>query len=200
MVLPWAEAGYECICVDTQDGASEHPNITHLKTTVQAFESMVHWLKKELNVVAVFAFPPCTDLAVSGARWFQHKQMADPMYRKKAMSIVYACARIAEAMSAPFFIENPVSVIATEWREPDYRFQPCEFGGYKGGENDNYTKKTCLWTGGGFTLPQKKKIEPTDGCRMWKKYGGKSLKTKNARSATPMGFARAVFEHLTGGK
>ena len=199
MVLPWARAGFECICVDTQEGASNHPNIVHRKTTVEAFSAVVDGLRDSLNVVAVFAFPPCTDLAVSGARWFKEKEKANPKYRELAMGLVYACRAIAEKFSCPYFLENPVSVISSEWRKPNYTFHPYEFGGYQGGEGDKYTKRTCLWSGGGFTLPPKRPIDPTEGSKMWRCSGGKSLKTKNYRSATPMGFARAVFEHLTRG-
>ena len=60
---------------------------------------------------------------------------------------------------------------------------------------DAYPKKTCLWSGGGFELPDKKPVDCKPGYSdMHKKLGGKSLKTKNIRSATPRGFAKAVFE------
>jgi hypothetical protein len=92
-------------------------------------------------------------------------------------------------------------------------FQPCDFGGYlpedDGGNpypdiipaRDAYTKKTCLWTGNGFVMPAKRPVEPEkftgkNGLNFsgpaWK-LGGKSLRTKNIRSATPRGFAKAVF-------
>jgi hypothetical protein len=60
---------------------------------------------------------------------------------------------------------------------------------------DAYPKKTCLWTGGGFLLPPMKPVEVRPGYSdQHHKLGGKSIKTKNIRSATPRGFARAVFE------
>ena len=93
---------------------------------------------------------------------------------------------------APYLIENPVSTISTYWRKPDFTFDPCDYAGYPGGENDLYTKKTCLWTGGGFIMPPPKRLEPVQGSRMHRLPP--SPERANLRSATPMGFARAVFE------
>lgn len=195
MVLPWAEAGYQCFCVDLQKPSRIlHPNIFHFKLDI--FKFAFKDLGRQYNIIAMFAFPPCTDLAVSGARWFESKRRANPRYRLNAMELVYRCVVIGDYFGCPYFIENPVSVISSEWRKPDFTFHPYEFGGYRGGENDGYTKKTCLWTGGGFKLPPKRPIEPTLGGKIWRCYGGKSLKTKNARSETPRGFARAVFETM----
>ena len=60
---------------------------------------------------------------------------------------------------------------------------------------DAYPKKTHLWTGNGFELPTKMPVdEPKGYSPQHTKLGGKSLKTKNIRSATPRGFAAAVFE------
>ena len=59
---------------------------------------------------------------------------------------------------------------------------------------DRYNKNTCIWCGGGFIEPERRRIEPEHKDNPgWKKCGGKSLKTKNIRSATPRGFAKAVF-------
>jgi len=57
---------------------------------------------------------------------------------------------------------------------------------------DTYTKKTCLWTGGGFKMPEKRSVEPTEGSKMH--LMPPSENRANLRSATPMGFAQAVFE------
>jgi hypothetical protein len=100
-----------------------------------------------------------------------------------------------------------VSVLATKWRKSDYRFHPYEYGGYiPYGEaqhplwpeyiapQDAYPKKTCLWTGNGFVMPTKVPVEPKKGySKQHLKLGGKSDRTKNIRSATPRGFARAVM-------
>ena len=89
-------------------------------------------------------------------------------------------------------IENPVSTISTYWRKPDHTFDPCDYGGYLESPGDAYTKKTCLWTGNGFVMPETKRIPPTEGSRMHKLPPSSDL--ANLRSATAKGFARAVFE------
>jgi hypothetical protein len=121
------------------------------------------------------------------------------------MNLVYRAYEIGEALGCPYFIENPVSVISTEWRKPDCKFSPYEYGGYlEAGDThpewpqyipaqDAYHKKTCLWTGGGFVLPPKRPVEvPVGYADTYKKLGGSSLRTKNIRSATPRGFAEAI--------
>jgi hypothetical protein len=64
-------------------------------------------------------------------------------------------------------------------------FNPCDYG-------DPWTKKTCLW--GEFNQPVKTPVEPTEGSKLWRMYGGKSDKTKMMRSITPPGFAQAFYE------
>jgi hypothetical protein len=114
-------------------------------------------------------------------------------------------------LKVPYFIENPVSVLATKWRKPNYTFHPYLYGGYIPQEEsehpewpqyiaprDAYPKKTCLWTGNSFVMPDFKPVTVEDGyARQHLKLGGKSMKTKNIRSATPRGFARAVYEANT---
>jgi hypothetical protein len=117
------------------------------------------------------------------------------------------CAQLFNELGVPFFIENPVSRLATLWRKPDHCFHPYEYGGYICKSNaehptwpeyiaprDAYPKKTCLWTGNGFTMPYRLPVEPEQGySKQHRKLGGKSMKTKNIRSATPRGFASAVY-------
>jgi hypothetical protein len=89
-------------------------------------------------------------------------------------------------------IENPVSTLSTYWRKPDHTFHPWQYTAFEMG--DNYTKKTCLWTGNGFVMPAPAVTaglgQPDD--RIHK--APPSEERGNIRSATPMGFARAVFE------
>lgn len=92
----------------------------------------------------LIGFPPCTHLAVSGARWFPEKR-ADG--RQQA-----ALDFVRLLMNAPIdkiAIENPVSVISSQIRKPDQTIQPWQFG-------HGETKRTCLWLKG---LP---KLTPTD--------------------------------------
>jgi hypothetical protein len=93
-------------------------------------------------------------------------------------------------------VENPVSVLATKWRKPDYYFNPYDYSGYCA--DDNYTKKTGIWCGNGFVMPPVNRDpslgEPDD--RIHK--ASPSDDRANFRSATPMGFARAVHIHNKG--
>jgi hypothetical protein len=160
------------------------------------------------DVVFGMAFPVCTDLAVSGAAHFARKERENPGFQIRAANHARWCASLFEALEIPYFIENPVSRLSTLWRKPNYSFHPYEYGGYIHDSEaehpkwpdhiaprDAYPKKTCLWTGGGFRMPWTDPVEPEEGhSRQHLKLGGKSMKTKNIRSATPRGFARAVYE------
>ena len=81
----------------------------------------------------IIAFPPCTDLCVSGARHFAKKQ-ADGRQQRSIdffMKFVNAdCDKIA--------IENPIGIMSTKYRKPNQIIQPWQFG-------DKYSKSTCLW-------------------------------------------------------
>jgi len=185
MPQPWADAGYLCYCVDIQ-----HPKGERREGNIVWVGADVHrYMPPMRRFDFGFAFPPCTDVAVSGARWFKGKglyALAD------AIALFARSAEIMEALEAGYGIENPVSTVASYWRKPDYTFNPCDYAGYPGGENDRYTKKTCLWTGGGFVMPEPRRLDPVDGSRMH--LLPPSDERANLRSATPAGFARAVFE------
>jgi hypothetical protein len=123
----------------------------------------------------MIAHPPCTHLAVSGARWFKGKE------REQAESLDF----VRELMAAPIpriAIENPISVISSRIRKPDQIIQPFHFG-------DPFRKTTCLWlknlplldrTSGMTTGEQKCWKEPPSPDR-WK-----------IRSRTYAGFAAAM--------
>lgn len=91
--------------------------------------------------LAIF-HPPCTHLAVSGARWFAGKRLE----QAKALDFVQ---RLLDAPIARVALENPVSVISSKIRRPDQIIQPWMFGHPE-------TKATCLWLN---NLP---KLRPTD--------------------------------------
>ena len=213
---PWAYAGYTCYAFDIQHDKVE--NVTHYSGG-----GSIHYCHADLHdfsthsdlffrfngrkVAFGMAFPVCTDLAVSGAAWFKKKAEADPLFQQRAAQHAMDCAGLFDDLGCPYFIENPVSVLATKWRKPDHTFHPYEYGGYIAKNNaqhprwpdfiaprDAYPKKTCLWTGNGFVMPPKVPVEPESGhSRQHLKLGGKSAKTKNIRSATPRGFAIAVM-------
>jgi len=213
---PWAEAGYTCHAFDIQhdeailvDRFEGGGSISFHKADLHDHKNLnaIYYAFADQPVSFGMAFPVCTDLAVSGAAWFKKKAEANPSFQDEAVSHAVWCAEVFRSLKIPYFIENPVSVLATKWRKPDYSFHPYEYGGYipYGAEQhprwpdfiaprDAYPKKTCLWTGNGFKMPSKVSVEPESGhSRQHLKLGGKSAKTKNIRSATPRGFARAVM-------
>ena len=142
------------------------------------------------NVAFVFAFPPCTHLAVSGARWFQGKGLRA---LAESIEMFAVAAEICEASGAPYMIENPVSTISSYWRKPDHTFHPYEYTAFDLG--DHYSKKTCLWVENGFVMPEKSRDGSLDGIKPDNRIHAAPPSDDRAdfRSATPMGFARAVF-------
>ena len=189
MVKPWAEAGYTCYTVDMQHpkGETRDGNIIRVRA------DMTDYLPPRGECVAAFFFPPCTDVAVSGARHFRDKGLGALI---RALQLFKRSVDLAELLGAPYLLENPVSTVASYWRKPDHTFHPHEFTGLCA--DDNYTKKTCLWTGNGFVMPP--------SCRDWTlgapddriHKAAPGPERANFRSATPMGFARAVFRANAG--
>ena len=107
------------------------------------------------------------------------------------MLAVKAAVHLAEWANCGYMIENPVGCIPSLWRKWDHKFDPCDFTGFC--PEDNYTKSTCLWTTKDFAMPAKA-IDPSLGMptdKIHKMSGG--AKQKRNRSATPLGFALAVF-------
>lgn len=195
MAEPWVEAGYRVILVDPQH--PEGVTVDGLVTKVgHIIDHPVTWgvLREAIHsggVVFVAGFPPCTDLAVSGARWFEAKRRADPAVQFKAMHVAWRCQIIGELSGAAWFAENPVSQVSSLWRKPDHFFNPYQFTGHCA--NDNYTKKTCLWTGGGFVMPPEFRDASLGAPDNRIHACPPSEDRANIRSATPSGFARAVF-------
>jgi len=101
----------------------------------------------------MIAHPPCTHLAVSGARWFNHKQQE----QIEALEFVKL---LLNARIGKIALENPISIISTRIRKPDQIIQPWMFG-------HGETKATCLWLKG---LPKMKPTNIVDGRegRIWK--------------------------------
>lgn len=189
MAKPWAEAGYECWCVDVAHSIRK-----------ERIEGLIHFVWGDVRtwrpptgrrIAFVAAFPPCTHVAVSGAR--DYKVKGGQMLRD-SLEIFEACHQAAAWSGAPYMIENPVGVLSSipHIGKPDYYFDPFEYTAFESG--DNYSKKTCIWSGNGFVMPPKNQLpglgKPDD--RIHKCPPGDDR--ADFRSATPMGFARAAFE------
>jgi len=90
----------------------------------------------------MIAHPPCTHLAVSGARWFKAK------LHEQAEALDFV-RRLMDAPIPRIAIENPISIISSRIRKPDQIIQPWQFG-------HGETKATCLW------LKNMPKLVPTN--------------------------------------
>lgn len=84
----------------------------------------------------IIAHPPCTDLAVSGARWFPEKQRDFRQQKSVAFFMQCACACCDKIA-----VENPIGIMSTVYKKPDQIIQPYEFG-------HPVRKATCLWLRG----------------------------------------------------
>ncbi|OCA55153.1 hypothetical protein [Photorhabdus namnaonensis] len=193
---PWLNYGYSALLIDPQHNKSSTENHTAGGTVTKVanvIDSKESWkaIRNAKNPVFVAGFPPCTDVAVSGARWFKDKHEKDPAFQIKAALVAEQCKNIGNMLNVPWFFENPVSVFSSIFGKPDYTFHPYYFNEYE--KNDNYTKKTCLWAGNGFVMPETcmtlRLGEPDD--RIHKAPPGKER--ANFRSATPRGFSTAVY-------
>jgi len=179
---PWEEAGYQVYRFDIQSDAE----LGDVNNFGAGFFGEWFGDFDGLEVYAILAACPCTDFATSGARHFAAKD-ADGR-TAASIELVRQTLRVVEYFRpAVWAIENPVGRIEKltglqPWR---LSFDPCHLG-------DPYTKKTLLWGRFNADLPVAP-VEPLEGSKMHRQYGGSSLATKNARSVTPEGFAYAFF-------
>jgi hypothetical protein len=216
-VRDWALVGETCYCLDMyNDGRQEQfpsgGSITYLYW--EALDPTALGQIAALKPKFLFAFPPCTDLAVSGAAHFESKRAENPSFQDEALYLALIAPSLGKRLGIPWFVENPVGTLSTLWGKPDHIFEPWEFGGYLPASDthpkwpeyiearDAYPKTTCIWSGNGLKWPERRPVEQTcivsKNGKKWSKQqanlGGKSLRTKQIRSATPRGFARAIFE------
>lgn len=192
-VEPWVLGGYRVIMVDPQHERTYFDGVAvyRIKSTILEAIPFLRRAMKRTDVVFVAGFPPCTDMAVSGARWFEHKRKLDPMFQAKAVAVAEQCRMIGEISGAPYFVENPVSVLSRVFGRAQYSFHPYYYTAHC--PQDNYTKMTQLWTGNGFVMPlvyQDHSLGKPDD-RIHKAPPGADR--ANFRSATPKGFARAIY-------
>ena len=184
--MPYAEHGHDVILWDIKHTCDMYSQFSDINDACADY-FYENIFDNYGTVDGVLAAVPCTDFAGSGARWWKGQDERGDT--KKSIELVWQTLRIIDLCQPEFWvIENPVGRInklVPELGKPQY-FQPWQFG-------EPYTKKTGLW--GEFNMPEPTNIvEPTEGSKMWKKYGGKSEKTKTARSETPIGFANAFYQ------
>jgi N12 class adenine-specific DNA methylase len=179
---PWEEAGYQVYRFDIQDDP-EMGDVNNFST-----EFFTDWFGsfEGMDVYAILAACPCTDFAVSGAKHFAAKD-ADGRTIASVKLVHQTLKTIEYFKPAVWALENPVGRIEELGGLPPWRlsFDPYLLG-------DPYTKKTLIWGRFNADLPIAP-VEPTEGSKMFKQYGGKSMATKNARSVTPEGFSYGFF-------
>lgn len=169
------------------------------------------------QVWGVLAAPPCTEFAVSGARWWNEKAAQRPHLLEEAVEIAKACKRVIEVMRPIWWaLENPVGRLK-DWLGPyAWTFEPWQYG-------DPWLKRTCIWgtaqrpaeravkkpegkkgrwqvsltnhlsptpTAGQIAELVRTKMIPAD----WIHRLGPSPDRATLRSITPPGFAQAFFE------
>ncbi len=175
--------GHEAFSCDIEPCGGEHPE-WHIQEDVT--------LVLEQNWDMIVAFPPCTHLAGSGARWFEQKILDGRQKQGIDFFMLFAnhnCKKIC--------IENPVGIMSSEWRKPDQIIQPYEFG-------EPFSKKTCLWLKG---LPKLVSTNLVDRGEYIKYPSGKQLpkwyadayklspkERAKVRSRTFKGIAKAMAE------
>lgn len=123
----------------------------------------------------MIAHPPCTRLAVSGARWFKGRERE----QNEALDFVRT---LMDAPIRRIALENPVSVISTRIRPPDQIIQPWQFG-------HGETKATCLWL---KNLPKLKPTNIIEGRKPRVFYESPGKDRWKRRSRTYLGIAEAM--------
>ena len=176
--------GHEAYSCDIIECSGGHPEWHIMQDVIplldgrcsfKTMDGIEHSIDRKWDLIV--AFPPCTHLAVSGARYFEQKRKDGRQQQGIDFFMEFTkadCDKIA--------IENPIGIMSTHYRKPDQIIQPWMFG-------HGETKATCLW------LKNLPKLEPTnivDGReqRIWKMPPGPERAKE--RSKTFPGIAKAM--------
>ena len=165
-----------------EDGAANHTR-----------GGVMHFLSKtSIPFDLIIAHPPCTHLAVSGARWFKDKRE-----QQEQAAALFAWL-LGDFVNIPYkCIENPVSVVSSLLRKPDQTIQPWQFGHPE-------FKATCLWLKNLPRLTPTKLLEPpargTEEHRAWSKVhrAAPGPDRWKERSRTFTGIAEAMAQQWGG--
>lgn len=122
--IAFRKKGHEAYSCDIQPCSGAHPE-WHIQGDV------LEQLDKGWDLM--IAFPPCTDLAVSGSRWFPEK-----IKNGSQQASIDFFMSIANSNIPKIAIENPIGIMSSKYRKPDQIIQPWMFG-------HGETKATCLW-------------------------------------------------------
>lgn len=155
---------WSCDLLPPEDGSEHHLQINVLTVLSHGWDLMI-------------AHPPCTHLAVSGARWFKEKA------KEQAEALEFV-RTLLDAPIPRIALENPVSIISSRIRKPDQIIQPWQFG-------HGETKATCLWLKNLPNLIPTDIVEGREG-RVWKM--GPSPDRWKERSRFLPGIAQAMAD------
>jgi hypothetical protein len=167
--------GHEAYSCDIIPCSGGHPE-WHIQ------QDVIPLLKEKWDMV--IAFPPCTDLAVSGARHFEQKRKDGR--QQKSIDFFLQFTKLDHIPRVA--IENPVSIMSTHYRKPDQIIQPWQFG-------HGETKATCLWIKGLPLLKPTEIVSERDQ-RIWRMAPGPER--SKLRSKTYSGIAKAMAEQWGG--
>jgi len=165
------EKGHDAHSCDLLEGQGKYP-LRHYKADISDIINEKNW---DLMI----AHPPCTHLAVSGARYFEAKRKSG--VQQEAIEFFM---QLVNASIDKIAVENPVSIMSTKFRKPNQIIQPWQFG-------HGETKATCLWL---KNLPDLKPTNIVEGreARIHKMPPSKDR--AKLRSITYQGIADAMAE------
>lgn len=193
--IEFRKLGHEAYSCDIEPCSGGHPE-WHIRADVlpllngdcsfQTVDEIEHKIYGKWDMI--IAFPPCTHLAASGAKYFEQKRRDGRQQQGIDFFVRFVnadCERIA--------IENPVGIMSRIYKKPDQIIQPYEFG-------DPFEKRTCLWLKNLDPLKSKNMVNPPERQKLssgktmpaWYSKGGKD-RQKN-RSKTFPGIAKAMAE------
>ncbi len=170
VTIAFRKLGFEAFSCDLLPCTGLHPE-WHFQ------EDMFEVIKREPKFDLMIAFPPCTDLAVSGARHFERK-IADG---SQAKSIKFFMD-VMNVNIEKVVVENPIGIMSRLYRKPDQIIQPWQFG-------DKAQKSTCLW------LKNLNKLQPTDIVEKGEFY--EFVSKKGEKKRMPMWYYKALQEAKT---
>ena len=182
--IAFRERGHNAFSCDIDPCSGGHPEwhimqdvipLLNGQCSFKTMDGIEHSIDGKWDLIV--AFPPCTHLAVSGARCFEQKRKDGRQQQGIDFFMEFTksdCEKIA--------IENPIGIMSTQYRKPDQIIQPWMFG-------HGETKATCLW------LKNLPKLEPTNIVegreqRVWKMPPGPERAKE--RSKTFPGIAKAM--------
>lgn len=170
VTIAFRKLGIEAFSCDLLPCSGEHPE-WHFQ------EDMFEVIKREKKFDLMIAFPPCTDLAVSGARHFERK-IKDGSQAKSIQFFMDVINADVECIA----VENPIGIMSGKYKKPDQIVQPWMFG-------DKAQKSTCLWLKG---LP---KLVATDIVEKGEFF--EFVSKKGEKKRMPMWYYKALSEAKT---